>query len=138
MKDAALELAYAASDAYRYEAENLAVITGEYVKKGKPARRTKKGKLRPAIPDRSYPPLVIVAKDRPDRGGNERNVYWMRWRAQDTLEGVEIAGYGRPTPRPRLLPMEPDESTPRPDRRPVSRAPRTDGSRPGPVRRPRR
>lgn len=28
MKDAALELAYAASDAYRYEAENLAVIDG--------------------------------------------------------------------------------------------------------------
>jgi hypothetical protein len=28
MKDAALELAYAASDAYRYEAENLAVVDG--------------------------------------------------------------------------------------------------------------
>ena len=28
MKDPALELAYAASDAYRYEAENLAVIDG--------------------------------------------------------------------------------------------------------------
>ena len=28
MKDAALELAYAASDAYQYEAENLAVIDG--------------------------------------------------------------------------------------------------------------
>jgi hypothetical protein len=28
MRDPALELAYAASDAYRYEAENLAVIDG--------------------------------------------------------------------------------------------------------------
>lgn len=40
MKDAALELAYAASDAYQYEAENLAVIDGVLDQLGERAQIT--------------------------------------------------------------------------------------------------
>ena len=61
MKDAALELAYAASDAYRYEAENLAVIDGVLDQLGERAeitpleflklREELHGALRPGVED---------------------------------------------------------------------------------------